>query len=281
MSDPLDTALQKGWTQGELDENGIFEFKDGGEQSISYPKEMYEDPNSDDDGGYWETHRSKEILKELKRNGLNKIVEIGAGTGSVCGYLAQNGIEVVAVEPLRAGAESIQKKGIRTICGRLESVNFPTESIEVFGVFDVLEHIENPNHLLNEMYRTLKPGGYLLVTVPCGQWLWGEMDKSLGHFRRYSRNQINDVVNRSGFKTVESRYLFLTLVAPALLFRAIPYRLGMKKSRNNVLRTVKRAQKSNRPVNTIMDTLLRAESNIDRFMNLPYGLTVFSVYKKI
>jgi SAM-dependent methyltransferase len=281
MSDPLATALQKGWTQGELDESGIFKFKDDGEQSISYPKEMYEDPNSDDDGGYWEKHRSREILKELKRNGLNKIVEIGAGTGSVCGHLAQNGIEVVAVEPLRAGAESIQKKGIRTICGRLESVNFPTESIEVFGVFDVLEHIENPNHLLNEMYRTLKPGGYLLVTVPCGQWLWGEMDKSLGHFRRYSRNQINDVVNRSGFETVESRYLFLTLVAPALLFRAIPYRLGMKKSRNNVLRTVKRAQKSNRPVNTIMDTLLRAESNIDRFMNLPYGLTVFSVYKKI
>jgi ubiquinone/menaquinone biosynthesis C-methylase UbiE len=150
-------------------------------------------------------HRSNEILREMKKLGLGQLVEVGADTGSICGFLAQNDIEVTAIEPLKVGARSIQKKGIQTLCGRLEIVNFPPESIKAYGVFAVLEHIENPNQLLDEMYRTLEPGGYLLVTVPCGQWLWGEMDKSLGHYRSYSKRRINEVVSQSDSTLVKSR----------------------------------------------------------------------------
>ena len=280
MSAPLDTAIERGWIINKPGADGIIEYLDPLDIEISYPKDMYEQYTAETDTGYWVMHRSNEILREMKKLGLSQLVEVGAGTGSVCGFLAQNDVEVAAIEPLKAGATSIQKKGIQTLCGRLEIVNFPPESIKAYGVFDVLEHIENPSHLLDEMYRTLQPGGYLLVTVPCGQWLWGEMDKSIGHYRRYSTRTINEVVSRSGFTPVKSRYLFLTLVLPAFFLRAIPFRLGIQRSEQQVFETVQSEQSSNIVVNVTMKFVCSIESFFSKFLPLPYGLTVLAVYQK-
>ena len=280
MSAPLSTAIERGWIIKKPGEDGIIEYLDPLDIEISYPKDMYEQYNSETDAGYWVIHRSNEILRELKQFGLSQLVEVGAGTGSVCGFLAQNGIEITAIEPLKAGAMSIQKKGVQTICGRLEIVNFPPESIKAYGVFDVLEHIENPIQLLDEMYRTLEPGGYLFVTVPCGQWLWGELDKSLGHFRRYSKRTIDEVVSRSGFIRIKSRYLFLSLVLPAFIMRAIPFRLGIRKSEQQVLETVQSEQSRKIVVNTIMKFVFSFESFISKLAPLPYGLTIFMIAQK-
>ena len=280
MTRPLSTAIERGWTINKPGEDGIIEYLDPLDIEISYPKNMYEQYSTEADAGYWDIHRSNEILRELKQFGLSQLVEVGAGTGSVCGFLARNGIEVTAIEPLKAGAISIQKKGIQTICGRLEIVNFPPESIKAYGAFDVLEHIENPSQLLDEMYRTLQPGGYLLVTVPCGQWLWGELDKSLGHYRRYSKRTIDEVVSRSGFTPVKSRYLFLSLVLPALILRAIPFRLGIQRSEQQVLETIQSEQSSNIVVNAMMKFIFSLEALFSIFIPLPYGLTVFAVYQK-
>lgn len=280
MPAPLSKAIEQGWIINEPGEDGIIEYLDPLDIEISYPTDMYEQYNSETDAGYWVMHRSNEILKELKQFGLSQLVEVGAGTGSVCGFLAQNGIEIIAIEPIKAGAMSIQKKGVQTICGRLEIVNFPPDSIKAYGVFDVLEHIENPSQLLVEMYRTLEPGGYLFVTVPCGQWLWGELDKSLGHYRRYSKRTIDEVVSRSGFIRIKSRYLFLTLVLPAFILRAIPFRLGIRKSKQKILETVQSEHSSNIVLNATMKFIFSLESFIDKFMLLPYGLSVFVIAQK-
>ena len=261
-------------------EDGIIQYFDPVDREISYPKDVYEQYNIETDTGYWVVHRSREILRELEELDLDQLVEVGAGTGSVCGFLAQNGIDVVAIEPIKAGAVTIQNRGIKTICARLETVKFPADSIKAYGAFDVLEHIEDPSHLLDEMYRTLKPGGYLFVTVPCGQWLWGEMDKSLGHHRRYSKKFISEAVSRSGFTPIKSGYLFLLLVLPAFLLRAVPFRLGILKSERKVLEKVKSEQSANMYINRMMRFILSIESFASKVIPLPYGLTVFVIAQK-
>ena len=280
MSNPLNTAIEQGWNSKLPGEDGIIEYLDPLDIEISYPKDMYEQYNEETESGYWVIHRSREILRKLKELNLDELVEVGAGTGSVCGYLAQNGIDVVAIEPLKAGAATIQNRGVQTICARLETVKFPADSIKGYGVFDVLEHIEDPSYLLDEMYRTLKPGGYLFVTVPCGQWLWGEMDKSLGHHRRYSKKLISEAVSRSGFSPISSGYLFLLLVFPAFLLRAVPHRLGILKSERKVLEKVKSEQSANVIINRMMRFILSIESFTSRVIPLPYGLTVFVIAQK-
>lgn len=130
------------------------------------------------------------------------------------------------------------------------------------------------------MYRTLQPGGYLFVTVPCGQWLWGEMDRSIGHYRRYSKKGINEVVVNSGFAPIRTKYLFLSLVLPAFILRAVPFRLGIKKSEKKVFETVQREQSSNVFVNAVMKFVFSFESFISKLAPLPYGLTIFMIAQK-
>jgi glycosyltransferase involved in cell wall biosynthesis len=64
---------------------------------------------------------------------------------------------------------------------------------------NVLEHIENEQAALRNMHAVLKPGGRLVLVVPAGMWLHGSMDVVLGHFRRYSKKGLIDLLTREGF----------------------------------------------------------------------------------
>jgi hypothetical protein len=54
----------------------------------------------------------------------------------------------------------------------------------------------------------MSPGGTLVVTVPALQWAYSSWDRELGHFRRYSRRQLADVLGGAGFRVDECNYLF-------------------------------------------------------------------------
>jgi hypothetical protein len=55
---------------------------------------------------------------------------------------------------------------------------------------DVLEHIEDDKGELRRAERHLAPGGYLVVLCPAFQVLFSEMDRALGHFRRYTKETL-------------------------------------------------------------------------------------------
>jgi hypothetical protein len=50
------------------------------------------------------------------------------------------------------------------------------------------------------MFDALDPGGRAIVLVPCGQELFGRLDVVLGHFRRYSKEQIQSAMSQAGFE---------------------------------------------------------------------------------
>jgi 2-polyprenyl-3-methyl-5-hydroxy-6-metoxy-1,4-benzoquinol methylase len=59
---------------------------------------------------------------------------------------------------------------------------------------DVLEHIENDRQELIEAKKRLKPGGRLIILAPAHQKLMSPFDKAIGHFRRYSRRSLQDII---------------------------------------------------------------------------------------
>ena len=59
--------------------------------------------------------------------------------------------------------------------------------------------IRNSKYLLRE-------NGKLIVLVPSGQWLFNSLDKELGHFRRYSRSGLNDLLKSCGLTVTHSAY---------------------------------------------------------------------------
>ena len=246
-------------------------------RSISFPEEAY-DPNQTNEvaGSVWAESRANVIIKEMDLNGIDLIWEIGAGDGNVAIPLRNSGKTVIAVEPLRTGAESLAKDGFVTYLATLEDLKLPSSSLESIGMFDVLEHIENPNMVLQEVHRVLKPNGKLLITVPANQFLFSDFDISIGHFKRYSKKSLEEMLLENNFEISRVFHFFFLLVLPAIFLRAIPYRLGRK-------RQYVRTAKSNKAQNSMMKIaapILRKIFKLEAQIPLPTGLSLFAIASK-
>lgn len=94
----------------------------------------------------------------------------------------------------------------------------PQTPHDLILLLDVLEHVEHDQAFLQELIaESLRPGGWLLFTVPAWQPLFSRHDTWLHHFRRYSPQQARDVLQAAGLKVAESGGLFHSLLAPRLL----------------------------------------------------------------
>ena len=70
----------------------------------------------------------------------------------------------------------------------------------------VLEGIRDDAHAMHCRYGRLTPGGHVLLFVPADQRLYGSMDKTVGHYRRYSRDVIQSLFKDAGFEVAQARY---------------------------------------------------------------------------
>lgn len=69
---------------------------------------------------------------------------------------------------------------------------------------NVVEHIEDDLSTLKNYHDVLQPGGHAIILVPAHQWLFSECDRTLGHFRRYTRAMLSERMKEAGFEVVET-----------------------------------------------------------------------------
>jgi SAM-dependent methyltransferase len=227
---------------------------------------------------WWNEHRVRWVVAGLKAAGITELVEVGAGSGAMTARLAQEGVEIVAVEPLYEGASGIAALGHAAFCGVLADLALPDDAVPALGYFDVLEHLPDPRAELTEAFRVLQPGGILVVTVPSYQWLWSEEDVHAGHFRRYTKATLRELVEGAGLATVRVEYLFASLVVPALFTRRIPFLLG----RNHGAEHRALAGQLDPPamIGAMATGVLTAERAFARVIPLPFGLSTAGVFRK-
>lgn len=219
-------------TQGlTLDEHGIWQANR--QSSVSYPEAGHQGCFAVEDDSFWFQHRNQCITSLVRRyppGAEETVLEIGGGNGVVSKALQQAGYRVALLEPGAEGAMNAKRRGVATVIrGTLEDVGFQPQSQAAVGLFDVIEHIADEVDFLAQVRTIVRPGGRLYLTVPAWQWLWSVQDVEAGHFRRYSRAQIERRITEAGFEVDFSSYLFWTLPLPVLLLRALPYRLGLQR----------------------------------------------------
>ncbi|MHA1833108.1 MAG: class I SAM-dependent methyltransferase [Candidatus Baldrarchaeia archaeon] len=75
--------------------------------------------------------------------------------------------EVYGLEISSEAVKSCKRKGVTAICMDIESGDFPFEDNYFDAVYAgaIIEHLFSPDHLLNETYRLLKPGGVAIVST--------------------------------------------------------------------------------------------------------------------
>jgi SAM-dependent methyltransferase len=139
-----------------------------------------------------ETYRARNHLTTAAVS----ILDVGCGTGvNVAIPLAEAGYSVVGLDPnadsIKRGRElSVDRRNIRFYCGALNEQRF-SQKFNVVVCSEVLEHLREPDALLQDVYSVLKEDGLLLVTVPNGFGFF-ELDSLLWRlicrFRRLEEN---------------------------------------------------------------------------------------------
>lgn len=273
----LERLRELGWRDFPRSVQGIHVAAYIDHQSISFPKDSYSSQEGNLEAeGFWAVTRAKKIRKILNLQSVDLMWEVGSGHGNVAILLKNYGTSVIAIEPLEQGTLVTANSGIRSYVGTLDKLQFPKNSIKCIGIFDVLEHLENPNEVLDEIYRVLEPGGLLVLSVPAHQWLFSDFDKSIGHFRRYSRKKIVSTLEDSGFLNNMTQFIFSFLVLPAFVLRTVPSKFGRKHTSAETKETTRNQQKMLKLFQPILELLLILEN----FLRIPFGLSLISVSKK-
>ncbi len=144
------------------------------------------------------------------------VVEFGAGTGTISERLAPLLDKLTLVEPSGEFAATLRSKfsgesRIEVVDRSLEDycASIADGTVDAVVMVNVLEHIEDDRRALAELLRILRPGGWLLVFVPALQGLMSKMDLMFGHFRRYSRSELEHKVMEGNVEIVLCRYFDL------------------------------------------------------------------------
>jgi SAM-dependent methyltransferase len=145
---------------------------------------------------------------------VDKIIDVGAGTGVMLEEIRASGIEanLLAIEPTPALAKICRQKKIETFEGfASEAALDPClkDSASFVVSFEVIEHVVSPIEFLNALSSLIIPGGYVMFTGLCGSGfdilVLGEHSNSVSpphHLNFLSRNGVSELLKRCGLTEV-------------------------------------------------------------------------------
>lgn len=152
------------------------------------------------------------IMGYFKPHLGRSVVEVGAGIGTFSDFIIDNINEPYTLslyEPAGNNFEQLEQKynGKKKVNIYNDYFKYSNENqFDTLIINNVLEHIEDDQAIVNDFYKSLLPTGKLLIFVPALDFLYSEFDKDLGHFRRYSKDNLRKLLINNGFKIIEIRY---------------------------------------------------------------------------
>ena len=172
-------------------------------------------------------HRYNEFMWELIRPFVGRrVLEVGSGTGVMTRYLATRehvvatDIDPQYVELLRRTYADNPKVDVQRLdLARLAENGLPRHQFDTIVCSNVLEHVEDDRRALAAMRDLLAPGGRIVLIIPALRPLYGSIDEAIGHYRRYTRDEIGHKLADAGL-AVEHLSFFNMLGVPGWFLNA-------------------------------------------------------------
>jgi SAM-dependent methyltransferase len=233
---------------------------------------------------WWFAGRRKVLAAALARLGVRgeSILDVGCGAGTNLDLLSErfpgssiHGIDIESA-PLRYCRED---RALPVFQADLANLPFRAGSFDLVCAFDALEHVEDDERALRGLFEACRPGGTLVATVPAFRFLWGNVDETGRHFRRYGRGELVEKVAASGFDVRFVRFfnylLFPPIAAVRLAARMMP---RTETPAGEEVRTDFDLVKSG-PLNALLEGIFSMEASL-LALRPPFGVSLLCIAKR-
>jgi SAM-dependent methyltransferase len=199
------------------------------------------------------------------------VLDHGAGSGILSERLLARAERVVALEPDQVLYDRLCQRfatapRVTPVHGTLETYleRYGAGGLDAAVSSNVLEHLSDDVGCLRQLRDALRPGGALAVYVPARQELFGTLDESVGHVRRYTRSLLKARLEQAGFFVEWVRYGNLVGVLPWLVSGRILRRQAIQAQS---LRLFDRR-------------IFPASARLEALLRVPYGLNVAALARR-
>jgi len=180
-----------------------------------------------DEKHWWFLGRRNILVNVLKTivppSPSNLLLDIGCGVGANLSELSQF-YTCIGLD--------ISKEAIQIAKKEFPHIQFFCESfdehrpklkkeINICLLLDVLEHIKNDFDFLKNIIDSLIPGTHILITIPADKSLWSRHDESFGHFRRYTIEDLEILIQQLPVKTIFLSYFNSRMYYPIKIMRTL------------------------------------------------------------
>lgn len=166
-----------------------------------------------------------ELLNEVKAisPAKTRVLDLGCGNGSMSNVIAQNGYDVVGVEPSEQGVKIAQSNFPNCQFFQASINQFPYQNFshqfDVVVAIEVIEHLVYPRELMRIAKQCLKPGGRLIISTPYHGYvknlvlaLTGKLDGHFtvlwdgGHIKFFSVETMTAMLISEGFADIRFKF---------------------------------------------------------------------------
>ncbi|HVH69262.1 MAG TPA: class I SAM-dependent methyltransferase [Gemmatimonadales bacterium] len=155
------------------------------------------------------------MFERLRRWVGHRVLEIGAGIGNMSAFFVDRE-RVVLTDTEDYYLDRLRERFAGRPQVRVTPLRLPTveqglraERLDTVVCLNVLEHIEDDRASLAAMRALLESGGRLVLLVPSLRALYGTLDEALGHYRRYTRQELSGKLATAGFRVRHLEYFNL------------------------------------------------------------------------
>ena len=150
------------------------------------------------------------LLHDFASHLYGNVLEVGSGTGQITAELRRipqiQKLLSIEPEPSFCAYTRAQLPGLELIQGTIEDVKSDGRWNAILSI-NVLEHIEDDGMELAAYHRLLtKEKGALCLFVPARPEIYAPIDRDFGHFRRYTRLDLQRKLKRAGFRVGQLKY---------------------------------------------------------------------------
>ena len=215
--------------------------------------------------------------REVKKNGRMNVADVGCGTGALFSYLKGFG-KVAGLDrsplALSYALKLSRDNGVELLQSKANELPLKEGVLDMVCLSDVLYHrgVADDNHVLNECFRVLRPGGLLILSDSAFKILKSEHDSAAHAARRYSASDIRSKLEKNGFFVKRLSYTYMSL---------FPITMAVRFLKNTLPRKEKSARVDfnllPRFFNLVVKTVFFCEAQVLRLINFPFGISVMAV----